>query len=204
MISERIWCTCFGEFEIVAAIARTFEQVKLVRREGKIDDFERACADCVSTQFLRSYHVMAGQHGYQTKHIRLVAFLVLVCLTAGLVRRVPLSPRSSSEPRSNWSTHRGLVQPNLNPDPPSPRLDRIHGRWEAVRASLGLPPLSHEVVCTPGPDSALTGRPDKRASRFDLGRKRRDEAARQLPWLHFAPNTRPAQPDDAETVATAL
>ena len=139
--------------------------------------------------------------GTKTKHTRLVAFLVLVCLTAGLVRRVPLFPRSSSSPPA----HRWLVQPNLNTDPPIPRLNHIHGRWEAVRASLGLPPLAHEVVFTPGPDSALAGPPGKRASRFDLGRKRRaDEAARQLPWLHFAPNTRPAQPDDVATVATAL
>ncbi|KAF8556945.1 hypothetical protein OG21DRAFT_1482708 [Imleria badia] len=139
---------------------------------------------------------MAGQHGYQTKHIRLVAFLVLVCLAAGLVRRVMSSPRSSisTSSRSNWSTHRDteLVQPNLNPDtdPQTLRPDRIHGRWEAVRASLGLPPLPHEDGFAPGPDLRPAGRPDKRASRFDLGRKRRaDEAARQLPLLHFAPDT---------------
>ena len=147
------------------------------------------------TQFLSSYHVMAGQHGHQTKHIRLVAFLVLLCLAAGLVRRVTLSPRSSSSssPRSNWSTHRGLVQPNLNLDLPAPRLNRIHGRWEAVRASLGLPPLSHEVVFTPRPDSTPAGRPDRRASRFDLGRKRQaDEVARKSPRLHFAPDKRSA------------
>ena len=74
----------------------------------------------------------------------------------------------------------------------------MHGRWKAVRASLGLPPLTHGVVFPPEPDSASSGRSDKRASRFDLGRRRReDEAARRLPQLHFAPDTRPAPPDAA-------
>ncbi|KAH0830319.1 hypothetical protein J3R83DRAFT_1689 [Lanmaoa asiatica] len=147
---------------------------------------------------------MAGQHGYQTKHIRLVAFLFLVCLAAGLVQRVTPFPRSPSSHRSNWPPRsRDLVQPNLNPGPPTPHPNRIYGRWEAVRASLGLPPLSREVVVTPQPDSTLLGRSNKRASRFDLGRKRReDEAARHLPRLHFAPDTRLAQPD-AETKAVA-
>ncbi|KAI9568987.1 hypothetical protein HD554DRAFT_2171754 [Boletus coccyginus] len=144
---------------------------------------------------------MAGQHGYQTKHFRLVSFLVLVCLAAGLVRRTTLSSRSSSLS----STHRELAQFNLNPDSPAPRPDRIHGRWKVVRASLGLPP-PHEVVFAPGSNSVLASRLDKRrASRFDLGRKRwADEAARQLPQLHFASDTRAAQPDETETVAAAF
>ncbi|KAG8217252.1 hypothetical protein J3R82DRAFT_5343 [Butyriboletus roseoflavus] len=142
---------------------------------------------------------MAGQQGYQTKHVRLVAFLVLVCLAAGLARRVALSPLAS--PRPKWSTRsRELVQPNLNPDPPTPRLNRIHGRWEAVRLSLGLPPLPREVAFPAGPDSALSGRSNKGGSRFDLGRKR--QAARQLPRLHFAYDTRPAHPGETEAVAT--
>ncbi|KAN0075432.1 hypothetical protein V8E55_011455 [Tylopilus felleus] len=137
---------------------------------------------------------MAGQHRYHIKHVRLVAFLVLVCLAAGLVRRVTSSSPHSS--RSNWSTHRALVQPNLNPDLPiTPRLgNRIQGRWEAVRASLGLPPLPHEAAEL---DSAAD-RPDvRRVSRFDLGNKRRaDEPALrpQQPPLHFAADTRPSQP----------
>lgn len=150
-------------------------------------------------------HVMAGQHGYQTKHFRLVSFLVLVCLAAGLVRRTTLSSRSSSlsSPRSNWSTHRGLAQFNLNPDSPAPRPDRIHGRWKVVRESLGLPP-PHEVGFAPGSNSVLASRLDKRrASRFDLGRKRwADEAAR--PQLHFASDTRAAQPDETETVSATF
>lgn len=130
---------------------------------------------------------MAGQHGYRTKQVRLVMLLILVCLAAGLVRRVTLFPRFLP------STNRQLVQPSLNPDPPTVHLNPIHGRWEAVRASLGLPPLTHGVALPPGPDSALSSRSDKRASRFDLGSKRRaGEPTRQLPRLHFAPDTQPA------------
>ena len=150
---------------------------------------------------------MAGQHAHQTKHIRLVVFLVFVCLAAGLVRRVISSPQSSSSssslPRPSWSTRRELVQPNLNLDPHTPRPIRIHGRWETVRASLGLPPLPHKVAFAPGSDLAPAGRLDKRVSRFDLGRKRRANGATpQLSPLHFAPDTRSSHPDETRWHAT--
>lgn len=156
----------------------------------------------MSTHILSSNHVMAGQQGHQTKHVRLVAFLVLLCLAAGLARRVALFPRSPLA-RPDWSTHsREFVQPNLNSDPPTPRLNPIHGRWEAVRLSLGLPPLPRGAVFPSGPDPASPGRSNKRASRFDLDRKHwADEAARQIPRLHFAYDTRPAH-SKTEAVAT--
>lgn len=142
---------------------------------------------------------MAGRHQYQTNHARLVALLLLLCIAAGVA---PFS--RSSSPSPSTPHNRELVQPNLIPDPSSPRLNRIHGRWEAVRASLGLLPLPHRVVFTPGPDSTLPGRPDKRASRFDLGRKRRaDQAVRQLARLHFAHDTRPTQAGETEAVVAA-
>lgn len=150
---------------------------------------------------------MAGQQGYKTKLTRLVAFLVFICLATVLVRRVTSfpPPPSLSSPRSSWSTRRPLSQPklNLNADPliPQARPNPICGRWEAVRASLGLPPLPHEAAFIPPPDPTLAGRPDKRASCFDLGRKRQaEEPARQLPPLHFAPDLQPSKPHhDRET-----
>ncbi|KAF8120955.1 hypothetical protein EV363DRAFT_1458439 [Boletus edulis] len=143
---------------------------------------------------------MAVHHGHQIKIIRLVALLILVCLAAELVRRVtlPLHTSTSSSPRSSfWSTHPEPAQTYLNPNPPASRHNRIHGRWAAVRASLGLPPVPREVVFSLRSDAALASRLDKRASRFDLGRKRRADETRQLPRLHFADAGK-------ETVASTL
>ncbi|KIK95974.1 hypothetical protein PAXRUDRAFT_11136 [Paxillus rubicundulus Ve08.2h10] len=119
---------------------------------------------------------MASQRGHQVKHLRLLALLVFVGLAAAITRRMLL--KSSSDTFSFQEGHQ-----------PNPKLVRIHGRWEAVRASLGLPPLPHTIPAT----SKITQphHSEKLASRFDLRRKRAEQASRPYPPLHFAQRSIP-------------
>lgn len=104
------WRTCFGKF------CDSQHSYICPRKKRNWQCCSQLCVQMqlLKLQDLSSNHVMAGQHGYQTKHFKLVAFLVLVCLAAGLVRRATLSP----SPHSNWPTHRELAQPNLNSEDP--------------------------------------------------------------------------------------
>ncbi|KAF9228734.1 hypothetical protein BS17DRAFT_877340 [Gyrodon lividus] len=121
---------------------------------------------------------MATQRSHQMKHhFRLLAFLAFICLVAGLTRRVFPRPSSNAPPLRTGH------QPNSE-------LNRIYGRWEAVRASLGLPPLHHIIPAPPiVSEIAPPHSPGKLASRFDLRRKREEQASRHYPPLHFAPDT---------------
>ncbi|EGN96257.1 hypothetical protein SERLA73DRAFT_76237 [Serpula lacrymans var. lacrymans S7.3] len=86
----------------------------------------------------------------------------------------------------------------------SQRVIRIEGRWQAVRSSLGLPPLPETVTISThnqkqtAPSFNQNILPTyspapKRASRFDLRRKRSEAELQRARWqtsptLHFSPD----------------
>ncbi|KAH7927072.1 hypothetical protein BV22DRAFT_1032194 [Leucogyrophana mollusca] len=119
---------------------------------------------------------MAG-HNIPRQKFRRFAIAVFLLLAVGLSRQLLSKSRPSI------------------PSVAKHERSRIHieGRWEAVRLSLGLPPLPNTI------DRRLITLPQsqKIAARFDLRRKRAEASLYNPPKLHLVSDA-----EDAPTVST--
>ncbi|KAG0706531.1 hypothetical protein DFH29DRAFT_772926, partial [Suillus ampliporus] len=120
---------------------------------------------------------------------RLAIIIILILFAAVLARQLfSKASLNNKHPRDARSHH-----------------TLIEGRWKAVRASLGLPPLP-DTINSPAviPPSSPPLRAGKLPLRFDLHRKRAEADLQSQNRLHLAADVRDAPRVSLEALAASF
>ncbi|KAG1748889.1 uncharacterized protein EDB91DRAFT_820315 [Suillus paluster] len=131
-----------------------------------------------------------GSIPQRQKQLSRLAIIIILILFAAVLARQLFSKASPHDKQPRALSHRTTIE----------------GRWKAVRASLGLPPLPDTInpstVIDSPPSPPL--RAGKLPSRFDLRRKRAEADLRNQSRLQLAADVRDAPRVSLEALAASF